>query len=79
MKRLPPTIVFVFVMLLLASGFAIAADASKVKDATNQVESGAKKIPDGKIGDGVEETAKGVRRPVRSRLSSRSDMGTPAT
>jgi hypothetical protein len=32
----------------------------KVKAATNQVESGAKKIPDGKIGDGVTETAKGV-------------------
>jgi hypothetical protein len=31
-----------------------------VKAATNQVESGAKKIPDGQIGDGVTETAKGI-------------------
>jgi len=37
-----------------------AADESKVKAATNQVESGAKKIGDGKVGDGVADTAKGV-------------------
>lgn len=64
MKRLALAIVFVFAVSLLASGFAIAADASKVKDATNQVESGAKKIPDGRIGEGVEETAKGVGKTV---------------
>jgi hypothetical protein len=45
---------------LLASGFALAADDSKVKAATQQVERGAKKIPDGKIGEGVTETAKGI-------------------
>jgi hypothetical protein len=39
---------------------AQAADESKVKSATRQVESGAKKIGDGKLGDGVEETAKGI-------------------
>ena len=33
---------------------------SKVKAATGQVESGAKKIPDGKIGAGIEETTKGI-------------------
>ena len=38
----------------------MAADDSKVKSATRQVETGAKKIGDGKLGDGVEETAKGV-------------------
>ena len=38
----------------------LAADDSKVKSATRQVETGAKKIGDGKLGDGVEETAKGV-------------------
>jgi hypothetical protein len=37
-----------------------AADDSKVKGATEQVETGAKKIGDGKIGEGAEETAKGV-------------------
>jgi hypothetical protein len=39
--------------LAVASGSAPAADDSRVKTATNQVESGAKKIPDGQIGDGV--------------------------
>jgi hypothetical protein len=64
MKRLGLVIVFVFSLSLLASGFAVAADDSKVKNATNQVESGAKKIPDGKIGEGVEETAKGIGKTV---------------
>ncbi len=36
---------------------ASAADDSKVKAATQEVESGAKKIGAGKIGQGVEETA----------------------
>ena len=39
---------------------AFAADDSKVKAATRQVETGAKKIGDGKIGEGVEDTAKGI-------------------
>jgi hypothetical protein len=37
-----------------------AADKSKVKAATDQVQSGTKAIGDGKVGQGVEETAKGV-------------------
>lgn len=37
-----------------------AADDSKVNSATRQVETGAKKIGQGKIGEGVEETAKGI-------------------
>jgi len=37
-----------------------AADDRKVKAATGQVESGAKKIGQGKIGEGVEQTAKGI-------------------
>jgi hypothetical protein len=64
MKRLGLAIVFVFSLSLLASGFAVAADDSKVKNATNQVESGAKKIPDGKVGEGVEETVKGIGKTV---------------
>jgi hypothetical protein len=43
---------------------AAAADDSKVKAATNQVESGAKKIGAGKVGEGVEETAKGIGKTV---------------
>ena len=39
---------------------AVAADDSKVNSATRQVESGAKKIGQGKIVEGVEETAKGI-------------------
>ena len=64
MKRLGLVIMFAFPLALLASGFALAADDSKVKAATEQVERGAKKIPDGKIGEGVEDTAKGVGKTV---------------
>src|SRR5438445_9792722 len=65
MKRLGLVILFVFSLsLLLASGLAVAADDSKVKDATKQVESGVKKIPDGKVGEGVEETAKAIGKTV---------------
>lgn len=48
-------------VVLAASAFpARAADDSKVKAGTEQVESGAKKIGDGQIGEGVKETAKGI-------------------
>jgi hypothetical protein len=61
MKRLGVLIACVFPLsLLLAADSALAADDSKVKAATNQVETGAKKIPDGKVGEGVSETAKGI-------------------
>ena len=60
MKRLGVLSLSVLALSLMASGSAPAADDSKVKAATNQVESGAKKIPDGQIGDGVTETAKGI-------------------
>jgi hypothetical protein len=54
----------VVIALALAIGWmaaqAMAADESKVKAATRQVETGAKKLGDGKLGDGVEQTAKGV-------------------
>jgi hypothetical protein len=60
MKRLGLVLVFVLPLVLLAAGSAAAADDAKVKEATRQVESGAKKVPDGKVGEGVEETAKGI-------------------
>ena len=60
MKQLALITLLVVPLSLLTSGSALAADDSKVKAATGQVESGAKKIPDGKIGEGVEETAKGI-------------------
>jgi len=37
-----------------------AADDTKVKAATRQVETGAKMIGDGTVGQGAEETAKGI-------------------
>lgn len=55
------------VMILLAGLLVVAplaasfaADDSKVKSATGRVETGAKKIGDGQIGEGVKETAKGI-------------------
>jgi hypothetical protein len=51
------------ILALLAfviAGPVHAADDSKVKGATDQVESGAKKIGQGEVGQGVEETAKGI-------------------
>jgi hypothetical protein len=37
-----------------------AADDTKVKAATEQVQTGARKIGDGEIGSGAKETAKGI-------------------
>ena len=50
---------------LFAVAPAPAADDSKVKGATQQVETGAKKIGQGEVGKGVEETAKGVGKTVQ--------------
>jgi hypothetical protein len=43
---------------------ASAADDTKVKAATKQVEQGAGKIGKGKIGEGVDETARGIGKTV---------------
>ena len=53
-------IALALIVALLAAGPVAAADDTKVKAVTGQVESGAKKIGQGKVGDGVEETAKGI-------------------
>jgi len=60
MNYLASITLLAFSLSLVASGSALAADDSKVKAATEQVERGAKKIPDGKIGEGATETAKGI-------------------
>ena len=39
---------------------ARAADDSRVKAATEQVQTGARKIGDGEVGSGTKETAKGI-------------------
>lgn len=55
-------LITVLVLSLTAIGAvpAGAADDSKVKAATGQVQTGAKAIGEGKVGQGVEDTAKGV-------------------
>jgi len=60
------TVISVMTALALAgtTGLASAADDSKVKAATGQVESGGKKIGAGQVGEGVEQTAKGVGKTV---------------
>jgi hypothetical protein len=44
----------------LVAVHALGADDSRVKEATQQVESGARMIGDGKVGQGVAETARGI-------------------
>jgi hypothetical protein len=60
MTRLSSVIMFAVVLPLLAPTFAAPADDAKVKEGMSQVERGAKKIPSSQIGDGVQETAKGI-------------------
>jgi hypothetical protein len=60
MKQL---IAAIAITAFVALGFVLpawAADDSKVKAATGQVESGAKKLGHGEIGEGTEQTAKGI-------------------
>ncbi len=47
-------------LMALACGPAGAADTTRVDRATKQVEKGAKEIGEGKVGQGVEDTAKGI-------------------
>jgi hypothetical protein len=61
MKRI---VIALGIAALLAPWPAGAADDTKVKAATQEVETGAKKIGQGKVGDGVEETAKGIGKTV---------------
>ncbi|HEY7434439.1 MAG TPA: hypothetical protein VIE41_04815 [Methylomirabilota bacterium] len=44
----------------LTAGTAGAADKTKVDRATQQVQQGAHQIGQGKVGEGVKETAKGI-------------------
>ena len=64
MRRFGLVIACMLTLSLLVSGFALAADDSKVKAGTRQVERGAKKIPEGKVGEGVKETGKGIGKTV---------------
>ena len=58
MKRL---IAILAVAVMAGSALpASAADDTKVKAATTQVQSGARQIGDGKLGPGFEQTFKGV-------------------
>ena len=60
MPRLMLAALAILVALAVGPAPADAADDSKVKTATKQVERGAHKLGAGKIGEGVEETAKGI-------------------
>jgi hypothetical protein len=67
---------------LTGLGPAVAADDSRVKGATHQVEDGAKSQP-GRVGPGVEQTAKGIGRtvvegPSTPARSSRSPAAPPS-
>ena len=59
-KRWPGVALAILATLVLSLSPALAADTTKVDASTKQVQTGAKKIGDGKIGEGVEETAKGI-------------------
>src|SRR3989442_7672543 len=58
------TLVFACVLLFVLAPPAFGADDSKVKAATKEVETGARKIGEGKVGQGVEETAKGIGKTI---------------
>ena len=60
MKRVMQTITILASLVSLLVLPAAAADDSKVKAATGQVETGAKEIGHGQIGTGTEHTAKGI-------------------
>jgi hypothetical protein len=60
MTRPGLVIMFAVMLLLLAPTSAVPADDAKVKEGMSQVERGARKIPSSQIGDGVQETAKGI-------------------
>jgi hypothetical protein len=64
MRGLALPIVFVLALSLLTPAFTVSAGASKVKDATNQVERGATTISDGAVGEGLAETITGVGKTV---------------
>ncbi len=53
-------VIFSAVAAFFAATPALAADDSKVKGATGKVETGARKIGQGDVGQGVMETAKGI-------------------
>jgi hypothetical protein len=58
------TLALVVAILVWPALPVTAADDTKVKDATRSVETGAKKIGEGKVGQGVEDTAKGIGKTV---------------
>lgn len=63
LSRLRRTLMVVLVSVSVVAGSVaplVAADDAKVKAATRRVERGGKMIGSGKVGPGIEETAKGV-------------------
>lgn len=60
MKGLTCATLLALSAILLSAGPLPGADDSKVKAATQRVQKGGEKIGEGKISEGVEETAKGI-------------------
>lgn len=50
----------ILMVVALSGGVAGAADKTKVDQATQRVQQGAKEIGQGNVGTGVKETAKGI-------------------
>src|SRR5438105_8726044 len=64
MRNIAITIALALVLSVVVASAGFAADDSKVKAATDQLKSGAKEIGGGKVGTGIEDTAKGVGKTV---------------
>ena len=60
MKRPGPVIMCAVTFSLLTPTSGAPADDAKVKEGMSQVERGAKQIPSSEIGEGIQETAKGI-------------------
>lgn len=60
----PVTVVLMALLVATAPLPGLAADETRVRQATREVERGARKIGEGKILEGVEDTAKGIGKTV---------------
>jgi hypothetical protein len=75
MKQLALIIVFVFPFSLLASGFALAADDSKVKAATEQVEGIGNTVSEGAkySGEKLKDAGKAAEPPAKTAWGNARD------
>lgn len=64
MRPLLTVVLIALIVAIAPPPVAQTADDTKVRQATRQVEMGARKIGEGKILEGVEDTAKGIGKTV---------------